>query len=106
MTFIVQTSVAKPSFTPVWHSKDLISQMLEINPLFRLGSKPDDIEVIKNHAFFSGIDWEALANKEIEPPFVPDVAHDHDTSYVDRKLTRMSVDSNLFYSIKTEINLS
>ena len=43
---------------------------------------------IKNHVFFSGIDWEKLANKKIEPVFVPKVENDLDLSNIDRFFTK------------------
>lgn len=75
--------------------EDLCNQLLEVNPLFRLGTQKNDVEVIKNHPFFFGIDWDALEHKEITPPFIPDLAHDHDTSYFDRKLTTLSFDEGV-----------
>lgn len=41
----------------------------------RLGCKPNGqgMEDIRCHPWFKGIDWDALENKEVSPPFVPDV---------------------------------
>mmetsp|Transcript_7546 Transcript_7546/g.8582 ORF Transcript_7546/g.8582 Transcript_7546/m.8582 type:complete len:117 (-) Transcript_7546:86-436(-) len=74
---------------------DLFSNLLQPNPAFRLGNQDGDIDIIKSHAFFVGIDWDLLKNKEIEPPFVPDLAHDHDTTYFDRKLTSLTFDQDI-----------
>jgi serine/threonine protein kinase len=38
--------------------KDLISQLLQVNPKMRIGASEADIEEIKQHKWFSGIDWE------------------------------------------------
>jgi serine/threonine protein kinase len=78
---------------------DLFSQLLEVNPAYRLGSKNEDIQRIKDHDFFSDIDWDLLLSKELDPPFVPDLAHDHDTSYIDRKLTTQSFDVGVCQTI-------
>jgi hypothetical protein len=39
-------------------------QLLQKNPKLRL----DEIDEIKQHAFFSGIDWEALKVKKVNSP--------------------------------------
>ena len=51
---------------------DLLKKLLVLNPEERL-----TINQIKNHPWFSDIDWE---NPQLEPPFVPD-ADEMDTSY-------------------------
>jgi len=48
---------------------DLLLQLLERNPTKRL-CMPDKI---KAHPFFSSIDWDKLARKELPPPYVPPV---------------------------------
>lgn len=58
---------------------DLLSKLLEVNPALRLGSGDDDIKRIKEHEFFSDIDWKLLLKKKLDPPFVPELANDHDT---------------------------
>ncbi len=71
---------------------DLLSKLLQVDPEIRLGSDSGDVELIKQHKFFSGIDWDQCLSQELEPPFIPDLAHDHDTSYFDRKLTSLTLD--------------
>ena len=65
-----------PSFVPE-DAKDLISKLLVIDPSKRLGSGEWDkgYPSIKNHPFFSGIDWETLPTTPIEQfkPFLPSV---------------------------------
>lgn len=49
------------------------SQLLTKNPAHRLGcvaSEGGEAAII-SHPFFSGIDWEKLNRKELEPPFKP-----------------------------------
>jgi len=50
-------------------------QFLERDPFKRLACNPhgDGFEEIRQHAWFSSIDWVALQRKEIQAPFVPDV---------------------------------
>lgn len=51
--------------------------------VLRLGGGPNDAAEITGHPFFYGMDFEALLRKEIEPPFIPNLASDTDTSYFD-----------------------
>uniref|UniRef100_A0A1I8GP98 non-specific serine/threonine protein kinase n=1 Tax=Macrostomum lignano TaxID=282301 RepID=A0A1I8GP98_9PLAT len=58
---------------------DLISRLLETEPLLRLGTGgPHEV---KEHAFFSSVDWTGLLKEKAE--FVPQLDHDEDTSYFD-----------------------
>ena len=42
------------------------------DPGERLGAHEDSAE-IKKHLFFQNIDWQALYNKKLSPPFVPSI---------------------------------
>lgn len=46
--------------------KDLLTSLLNLDPDERLGSKRGIVE-IKEHPFFSDIDWRALESKEAQP---------------------------------------
>lgn len=48
-------------------AKKLIISLLEKDPNKRLGALKD-IEDIKNHVFFKGIDWDKVKNKQYKPP--------------------------------------
>ena len=49
-----------------------LSQYLTKNPARRLGCQPGIGErQIKGHAFFRPIDWAALEDRKIKPPFTP-----------------------------------
>jgi len=67
-------------------AKSLIKGLLARNPSHRLGTH-HDAEEIKNHPFFALIDWEALGNKQVSPPFKPNVSSDDDTSCFDPAFT-------------------
>jgi RAC serine/threonine-protein kinase len=57
----------------------LIEGLLQRDPAERLR----DPSKIKEHAFFNNLDWNALYNKKIKPPFVPNVKGETDVSNVD-----------------------
>jgi len=65
---------------------DIIKKFLDRNPESRL----TDIDAIRKHAWFKGIDWEKLLRKEIEPPYIPHVAKDS-TILIDEAFTKMDV---------------
>jgi len=50
---------------------DLISKLLIKDPRLRLGSGPGGAEDIMAHAFFKGINWDAILQKRVMPPFKP-----------------------------------
>lgn len=65
------------------NAADLVTKLLERDPEKRLQNP----EIIKTHPFFSSIDWVRLINKEIPPPFVPDVKDEGDFSNIDPAFT-------------------
>ncbi|XP_031757005.1 serine/threonine-protein kinase N2-like [Xenopus tropicalis] len=52
----------------------LILRLLEKNPCDRLGSSEAGAEEVKAHEFFEDIDWEEFLERELMPPFKPDVS--------------------------------
>ncbi len=38
---------------------------------------------IKNHIWFKGVEWALVKNKEIPPPWVPELNGEHDAQYFD-----------------------
>ena len=71
-------------------TKSVLAELLEKNPCKRIGSK-QGFEEIKNHHFFATIDWNKLENRELEPPFVPRLFNETDTSNFDRVFTSETV---------------
>ncbi|BGP31666.1 hypothetical protein JCM10296v2_003440 [Rhodotorula toruloides] len=57
--------------------KDLLLKLLERDPEKRLGST-GDASSIKAHPFFSPIDWDKLALRQVSPPFKPPTHADDD----------------------------
>jgi len=58
----------------------LIEGLLQRDPAERL----KDPSKIKEHVFFSGIDWDAIYNKKVKAPFLPQVKSDLDVTNVDQ----------------------
>ena len=53
-------------------AKDLIMKLTQKDPVDRLGAEYGFFE-IKQHPFFKDVDWQKYYDKEIIPPYVPDV---------------------------------
>ncbi|KAJ7179344.1 Pkinase-domain-containing protein [Mycena filopes] len=66
--------------------KQFVKQLLNRNPKHRLGAVRD-AEELKEHPFFSSIDWAALARKQVTPPFKPIVESDESTANFDEIFT-------------------
>ena len=46
----------------------LLSQLLVRDPRLRLGSRKQDVVIMKAHPFFGRLDWEKLLKKELPSP--------------------------------------
>ena len=73
---------------------DLINRLLEINPKKRIGYGENDSKQIKEHKYFSDVDWNKYMNKEIEPPFIPGFEGEQDLKYFDKIFIDEPVNSN------------
>ncbi len=51
--------------------RQLIAGLLEPKPQLRLGSLMEGIGSLTDHGFFDGFAWAQLADRSLEPPFVP-----------------------------------
>ncbi|CAM4893147.1 unnamed protein product [Rotaria socialis] len=82
---------------PVWLSKEavhILKCFMTKNPAKRLGcvAAQGGEDAIKRHAFFAGkIDWEALEQRQVKPPFKPKMVNPRDTSNFDKDFTNMPV---------------
>jgi hypothetical protein len=63
-----------------WEMKDLISRLITVNPIHRLGSLADGVDGIRNHSWFDDIDFPALRRMEIEAPWKPSLKGKFDAS--------------------------
>lgn len=48
-------------------------QLLQKDPVKRIGCKRSEAGDVKDHQFFQLIDWELLEQRKLEPPFKPEV---------------------------------
>uniref|UniRef100_A0A8C2H926 non-specific serine/threonine protein kinase n=1 Tax=Cyprinus carpio TaxID=7962 RepID=A0A8C2H926_CYPCA len=65
-------------------AQSLISALLQTNPLVRLGT--GGAFEVKQHSFFSGLDWNGLLRHKAE--FIPHLESEEDTSYFDTRSER------------------
>ncbi|KAI8333940.1 hypothetical protein BC941DRAFT_433396 [Chlamydoabsidia padenii] len=76
---------------PMTMSRNCVSicqKLLERNPARRLGSGKSDGQEVRQHVFFSGVNWDDLLAKKVTPPYLPSVAGRADTSNFDEEFTR------------------
>jgi ribosomal protein S6 kinase alpha-1/2/3/6 len=85
MQQILRAKLRMPDFLSQ-DAQALLRALFKRNPSNRLGAGPDGSNEIKNHPFFSIIDWDKLLAREISPPFQPTIQLD-DTYYFDREFT-------------------
>ncbi|OQR77246.1 protein kinase DC2-like, partial [Tropilaelaps mercedesae] len=64
-------------------AKDLIKKLLVNERSKRLGSMKSGAEDIKNHRWFSNVNWTYVYMKRVRPPVVPSVSFDGDTANFD-----------------------
>ncbi|CAG9565805.1 unnamed protein product [Danaus chrysippus] len=75
---------------PVWLSKDAVSILkgfMTKNPSRRLGVLGGPAG-IKQHAFFKDMDWDALAQRRLRPPFRPKVKSKREAANFDAEFTK------------------
>uniref|UniRef100_A0A674MIX9 protein kinase C n=1 Tax=Takifugu rubripes TaxID=31033 RepID=A0A674MIX9_TAKRU len=65
----------------------IIRRLLRRNPERRLGSGEKDAEEVKKQPFFRTMDWEALLQRKVPPPFLPSITGKEDVSNFDEEFT-------------------
>jgi len=65
-------------------ARDLISNLLQVDLSKRYGNLKDGVEDIKRHKWFADIDWLAMSQLRVKPPFVPNVQGVDDTTNFQR----------------------
>jgi len=66
----------------------VVRGLLKKNPTQRLGYSVKDAEEIKSQAFFNDVDWQAMLEKRIPPPYVPTLKSKVDVSLFDEEFTK------------------
>ncbi|KAH9006919.1 serine/threonine protein kinase [Lactarius hatsudake] len=70
--------------------KQFVKALLNRNPKHRLGAQRDAAE-LKEHPVFKTINWDALARKQVTPPFKPVVESDESTANFDPEFTSADI---------------
>ncbi|XP_006898282.1 PREDICTED: serine/threonine-protein kinase N2 isoform X1 [Elephantulus edwardii] len=83
---IVNDEVRYPRFLST-EAISIMRRLLRRNPERRLGAGEKDAEDVKKHPFFRLIDWSALMDKKVKPPFVPTIRGRKDVSNFDDEFT-------------------
>ncbi|XP_055099983.2 serine/threonine-protein kinase N2-like isoform X1 [Symphalangus syndactylus] len=65
----------------------IMRSLLRRNPERRLGATEKDAEDVKKHPFFCLIDWSALMDKKVKPPFIPTIRGREDVSHFGDEFT-------------------
>ncbi|KAM9421479.1 serine/threonine-protein kinase Sgk1 isoform 2-T2 [Salvelinus alpinus] len=75
-------------------AKHILEGLLQKDRTLRLGHSTD-FEEIKNHMFFSPINWDDLTAKKLTPPFNPNVTGPNDLRHFDTEFTDEPVSSSI-----------
>merc|ERR1712128_108075 len=65
------------------NAKDILRKLLNKQADLRLGFGPEDARAIKEHRFFSGVDFDAVLQRKTKPPFLPALKSEDDFSNFD-----------------------
>ncbi|XP_072645812.1 ribosomal protein S6 kinase alpha-4 isoform X2 [Canis lupus baileyi] len=68
---------------------DLLQRLLCKDPKKRLGAGPQGAQEVKNHPFFQGLDWAALAARKVPAPFRPQIRSELDVGNFAEEFTRL-----------------
>ena len=66
-------------------AKSVLQGLLTRQPESRLGGGPEDGAEVRAHSFFSTVDWQALYQRLVTPPFKPKVAGAGDVSNFEKE---------------------
>ncbi|KAI9012554.1 kinase-like domain-containing protein [Phycomyces nitens] len=80
---IIQGKIHWPSYLDP-HAKDLLKRLLTSDLSRRYGNLRNGAEDIKNHAWFSGVEFERVANRQVRAPYIPSIRGDGDASHFDK----------------------
>lgn len=72
-------------------AQDLLKGLLNGDPKKRLGGGPYDGKEVREHAFFQGIDWVAITQRRVKPPWKPTITQGSDVKYFDKEFVDQPV---------------
>lgn len=64
-------------------AKNLVTQLMEVNPIERLGMFKEGPDEIKDHVWFSDVDFQELRDKAAKAPWIPKIRDKLDTQFFD-----------------------
>lgn len=65
------------------NAKSLLEGLFIKDPEKRLGGNSDDGAAVRAHPWFEGVDWDAVLNKKVKPPFILKTKDEVDVSNFD-----------------------
>jgi protein-serine/threonine kinase len=71
--------------------KSLLQGLLQRDPSRRLGGGNMDSDEVKAHPFLLGIDWNAVHQRRVQPPFQPNLSAQTDVKYFDKEFVDLPV---------------
>ena len=71
--------------------KNLIKELVEKNPVKRLGYGKDGFENLKKNEFFKSVIWDDIINMKIKPHFIPKFCDSVDLNNFDKLFTERNV---------------
>ncbi len=81
----------------------LVKALLVKNPQNRLGGR-NGPEEMKQFAFFAAFDWEALFNKKIPMPYIPELSNNLDLSSFETQFTRLVLNNSFHDSMEKKFS--
>lgn len=82
------------------NARDLCKKLLEKDPNKRLGGGARDALDIKEHPWFECINWQAIADKKVPPPYKPQLDGIDDTKHFPTEFTNMKLSPQEVESLK------
>jgi len=71
------------------NARDLLLKLMDKNAATRLGGGPKDAEEIMAHPWFENINWYAIYNKVVPPPYKPQLDNPASTKHFSEEFTQM-----------------
>lgn len=96
-TKILRDKLKFPDSVPI-RARSFLEGLLARDPAIRLGGNVRDADAVKEHPFFSSIDWVALDKKELPAPFNPGVIDPMDLRNFDPEFVNEPIPQSLIPS--------